>query len=199
MVKHVFITSEFGTERLPKWASWVQVIVDADDLPLNVSREALQNSKFLKQMKGIILGHLLILFNKIAKEDPEKWGLITKNYGVIFKFGATEDHKNRDRLLNLVRFDTTQRQNITLDEVNRASFCSASDDTDRSQYVENKRKGQTQIFYAADTGKSVEQIKHSIFVEKLEARGYEVLLFTEPLDELLVSTLRNHKYVESFM
>jgi len=59
--------------------------------------------------------------------------------------------------------------------------------------VENKRKGQSQIFYMADSGKTTEQIKRSVFVEKLEARGYEVLLFTEPLDEVLVNTLRKHK------
>jgi len=112
----------------------------------------------------------------LATEDPEKWALVTKNYGMIFKFGAAEDSKNRDRLINLVRFESTQRKDITL-----------------NQYVENKRKGQTQIFYMADAGKSAEQIKRSVFVEKLEARGYEVLLFTEPLDEVLANTLRTHK------
>ena len=117
MVKHVFITSEFGSDRLPKWASWVRVIIDADDLPLNVSRETLQSSKFVNQMRGIILRHLLILFNKLATEDTEKWALVTKNYGMIFKFGAVEDSKNKDRLINLVRFETTQRQDVTLDQV----------------------------------------------------------------------------------
>lgn len=61
--------------------------------------------------------------------------------------------------------------------------------------MENKRKGQTQIFYMADAGKTTEQIKSSVFVEKLEARGYEVLLFTQPLDEVLATTLRKHKCV----
>lgn len=124
MVKHVFITSEFGSDRLPRWASWVRVIIDADDLPLNVSRETLQSSKFIKQMKSIILRHLLILFNKLATEDLEKWTLVTKNYGMIFKFGAVEDTKNRERLLNLARFETTQRQDITLNQVSEASAVS---------------------------------------------------------------------------
>ena len=131
MVKHVFITSEFGTDRLPKWASWVQVIIDADDLPLNVSRETLQSSKFVKQMRGIILRHLLILFNRLATEDAEKWALVTKNYGMIFKFGAVEDTKNRDRLVNLVRFETTQRQNVTLDQVNSVAPVPVREGTDR--------------------------------------------------------------------
>ena len=64
--------------------------------------------------------------------------------------------------------------------------------------MENRRKGQTQIFYMADSGKTIEQIKRSVFVEKLEARGYEVLLFAEPLDEVLVNTLRKYKYVGPF-
>lgn len=59
--------------------------------------------------------------------------------------------------------------------------------------MENKRKGQSQIFYMADSGKTTEQIKRSVFVEKLEARGYEVLLFAEPLDEIFVHTLRKYK------
>jgi heat shock protein beta len=132
MVKHVFITSEFGSDRLPKWASWVRVIIDADDLPLNVSRETLQSSKFIKQMRSIILRHLLILFNKLATEDLDKWALVTKNYGMIFKFGATEDSKNRDRLINLIRFETTQRQDVTLDQVSEVPAVPVSDGTDRS-------------------------------------------------------------------
>ena len=117
MVKHVFITSEFGSDRLPKWASWVRVIIDADDLPLNVSRETLQSSKFVKQMKSIILRHLLILFNKLAAENAEKWALVTKHYGTIFKFGASEDSKNRERLIKLIRFETNQRKDISFDQV----------------------------------------------------------------------------------
>ena len=132
MVKHVFITSEFGSDRLPKWASWVRVIIDADDLPLNVSRETLQSSKFVRQMKSIILRQLLILFNKLMTEDTEKWPLVSKNYGSIFKFGATEDAKNRDRLINLVRFETTQRQNITLDQVSGVATVPIRWGTDQS-------------------------------------------------------------------
>lgn len=132
MVKHVFITSEFGSDRLPKWASWVRVIIDADDLPLNVSRETLQSSKFIKQMKSIVLRHLLILFNKLTTEDPEKWALVTKNYGMIFKFGAAEDSKNRERLINLVRFETNQRQDITLNQVSEVPAVRVGHDTDDS-------------------------------------------------------------------
>jgi len=82
-------------------------------------------------MRGIILRHLLILFSKLATEDPEKWALVTKNYGMIFKFGAVEDTKNRDRLVNLARFETTQRKNITLDQVSGVPVAPVGDETDR--------------------------------------------------------------------
>lgn len=137
MVKRVFITSDLGDHGLPKWASWVKVVVDgessvtcfakllmlasiADDLPLNVSRETLQSNRFLKQLKGIIIKRLIQLFTKIAEEDAEKFKEIQGTYGSIFKLGAVEDLKNREKLAALTRFTTTQRNETSFDEV---SFC----------------------------------------------------------------------------
>ncbi|KAH7929430.1 HSP90-domain-containing protein [Leucogyrophana mollusca] len=178
LVKHVFITSDLGEYALPKWASWVKVIIDADDLPLNVSRETLQSSAFLKQIRQIVIRRLIQLFTRIAKEDEAKFAEIQKIYGTVFKLAASEDSKNREKLAALVRFNTNQR--------NATSF---------DNYLENKRQGQKQIFYLADMGKSVEHLSQSVFVEKLHARGYEVLLLNEPLDEILLQTLRNWKGV----
>ncbi|KAG6854796.1 hypothetical protein C0991_001223 [Blastosporella zonata] len=176
MVKRTFITSDLGDYGLPKWASWLKVVIDADDLPLNVSRETLQSNRFLQQLRGIFIKRLIQLFNKIFEEDPEKFKEIEQVYGSIFKLGAVEDLKNRDKLTALARFTTTQRTDITLD-----------------QYLENKKKGQKQIFYLAEMGKNPEDLAQSVFVEKLEARGYEVLLLTEPLDEILFGNLRKWK------
>lgn len=175
-VKHVFITSDLGEYSLPKWASWVKVIIDAEDLPLNVSRETLQSSAFLKQVKNIIIRRLIQLFGKIAEEDPEKFNEITKTYNTALKLGAAEDNKNREKLAALTRHTTNQRN-----------------DTSFNDYIENKKQGQRQIFYLADMGKSPEHLAGSVFVEKLHARGYEVLLLNEPLDEILTQTLRNWK------
>lgn len=178
LVKHVFITSDLGEYSLPKWASWVKVIIDADDLPLNVSRETLQSSSFLKQIKQIILRRLIQLFSKIAEEDQEKYAEITKHYGQVLKLAASEDSKNRQKLAALVRFNTNQREVVSFDS-----------------YLENRKQGQKQIFYLADMGKSIEHLSQSVFVEKLHARGYEVLLLNEPLDEIMLQSIRNWRGV----
>lgn len=128
MVKRVFITSDLGEDVLPKWANWVKVVIDADDLPLNVSREMLQSTKFLKQIRGIILKRLIQLIQKISEEDPEKWKKVQEVYGAAIKLGAVEDVKNREKLTGLVRFHTTERNSTSLDE-----------------YLENKKEGQKQV------------------------------------------------------
>jgi len=156
----------------------VKVVVDADDLPLNVSRETLQSTRFLRQLKQIIIKRMIQLFHKIAEEDSEKFEKVQETYGSIFKLGAVEDIKNRDKLIELTRFHTNQRNNTSLD-----------------QYLENKKQGQKQIFYLADIGKKPEHLAQSVFVEKLHARGYEVLLLSEPLDEILVGNIRHWKNV----
>ncbi|KAJ7904479.1 heat shock protein Hsp90 [Mycena olivaceomarginata] len=178
MVKRVFITSDLGEDVLPKWASWVKAVVDAEDLPLNVSRETLQSTRFLRQMKQIILKRILQLFTRIAEEDEEKFKKIAEVYNSVFKLGAVEDVKNRDKLAALTRFTTNQRNHTSL-----------------AQYLENKKQGQKQIFYLAEMGKSAENLAQSVFVEKLHARGYEVLLLSEPLDEIFVQNLRHYKNV----
>lgn len=179
LVKRVFITNDFGNdEPLPKWASWVKVIIDADDLPLNVSRESLQHTKFLKQIKQIIVKRVIQLLTKTADEDPEKFEKIQHAYGPVIKLGAVESAPNREKLAALARFRTTQRDSASLD-----------------QYLENRKKGQKQIFYLAEVGKPIDTLKKSIFVEKLDARGYEVLLLNEPLDEVLFQNLRRWKKI----
>ncbi|KAI0327766.1 heat shock protein Hsp90 [Cubamyces sp. BRFM 1775] len=178
MVKRVFITSDLGEDALPKWANWVKVVVDAEDLPLNVSRETLQSTQFLKQLRGIILKRLLQLLTRISEEDPEKWEKVQETYGNVFKLGAVEDFKNRDKLATLVRFTTNQRNSTSLDE-----------------YLENKKQGQSQIFYLADMGKSPSELAKSVFIEKLHARGYEVLLLGDPLDEVFITNIRRWKKI----
>lgn len=136
MVKRVFITNDLGIEEpLPKWASWVKVVVDgkdlfpaeystillnqltADDLPLNVSRETLQQNKFLKQIKKIIVKRLIQLLQRLAEENPSKFEKIQEIYGSVIKLGAIEDASNREKLTALSRFNTNQRNNTSLDDV----------------------------------------------------------------------------------
>ncbi|KAJ3852200.1 Hsp90 protein-domain-containing protein [Lentinula lateritia] len=181
MVKRVFITNDLGEDALPKWASWVKVVVDAEDLPLNVSRETLQSTAFLRQLKSIIIKRIIQLFNKMADletEDSEKFEKFYEIFGGILKLGAVEDQKNREKLAAITRFTTNHRNFTTLD-----------------QYLENRKQGQKQIFYLAEMGENPQELAKSVFVEKLHARGYEVLLFTEPLDEIFVQNIRRWKNV----
>ncbi|KAK7049538.1 hypothetical protein VNI00_005569 [Paramarasmius palmivorus] len=179
MSKGVFITSELGDEgSLPKWAAWAKVVVDADDLPLMVSREQLQSSKFLRQLKGVLLKRIIGLFGKMSESEPEKFEEFHKAYKTIIKLGAVEDLKNRDKLATLARFHTNVRNFTSLD-----------------QYLENKKKGQKQIFFLSEMGREPEELAKSVFIEKLHARGYEVLLLNEPLDEIFVQNIRHWKNV----
>ncbi|KAF9259497.1 HSP90-domain-containing protein [Marasmius fiardii PR-910] len=180
MNKGVFITSELGEDgQLPKWASWVKVVVDADDLPLMVSRETLQSSRFLKQLKGVLLKRVMGMFTKLTEEeDKEKFEAFHQVYKTVIKLGAVEDTKNREKLSSLTRFYTNVRNMTSLD-----------------QYLENRKQGQKQIFFLSEMGKDHEELSESVFVEKLHARGYEVLLLNEPLDEIFVQNIRNWKNV----
>lgn len=95
----------------------LNIFTTADDLPLNVSRETLQSTKFLKQLKQVILKRLIQLIGRLAEEEPEKFNELQKNYGGVIKLGAVEDKKNRDKLAALTRFATNQRNNTSLNEV----------------------------------------------------------------------------------
>ncbi|KAH8999049.1 heat shock protein Hsp90 [Lactarius akahatsu] len=174
LVKRTFITSDLGEDYLPK--TWIDRVASADDLPLNVSREMLQNASFLRQIKQAILRRIIQSFAKLAEDDPEHFTKVHKVYANVFKLGAIEDSKNSEKLVPLIRFATNQRDNSTLDE-----------------YLENKKAGQKQIFYVSDAGKSATSLAKSVFVEKLHARGYEVLLLTDPLDDVLFHHLRKWK------
>ncbi|KAI0053625.1 HSP90-domain-containing protein [Auriscalpium vulgare] len=134
------------------------------------------NTSFLRQVKNVIVKRVIQMFTKIAEEDKDTFQKIQESYGNTFKLGAVEDTKNRDKLAALVRLSTNQRNFTSLDD-----------------YFENKKVGQKQIFYVSDMGKTVQQLTKSVFVEKLHARGYEVFLLTEPLDEILFQNLRQWK------
>lgn len=122
MVKRVFITSDFGENGLPKWISWLRAIVDAEDLPLNVSRETLQSTRFLKQVKQVLINRAIGLLARISEEDPEKYREIIKIYGPSLKLGAVDSAKDRQKIVGLTRWNTNLRNFTTLDEVRAESL-----------------------------------------------------------------------------
>jgi heat shock protein beta len=165
-VRRVFITDEL-LDFIPKYLNFLKGLIDSDDLPLNVSRETLQQNRLLKMIKKKIMRKALDLIKDISK-DPVKYPKFLENYGLHLKYGVIEDMQNRKKLMRLLRFNSSASDTaISLD-----------------QYVENMKRGQTQIFFMS--GPSIPEIKRSPFVEAVVARGYEVLYFTEPIDVYVV-------------
>ena len=175
-VKKVFITSDLGPNWIPRWLQFVRVIVDADDLPLNVGRDSLQANKALKQISRNVIKRALDLFDSYATstdpEKQEKWQKFWKMAGSPVKLGAHDDAKLRPRLMKLVRFPSSQSNSTSLDD-----------------YISRRRLGQNQIYFAASAGGYIEELQKSPFVERIVARGYEVLWLIEPVDEMLISAV----------
>uniref|UniRef100_A0A803N6X4 Endoplasmin homolog n=1 Tax=Chenopodium quinoa TaxID=63459 RepID=A0A803N6X4_CHEQI len=194
-VRRVFISDEFD-ELLPKYLSFLQGLVDSDTLPLNVSREMLQQHSSLKTIKKKLIRKALDMIRKIAEEDPdendgkdkkdveksdddEKKGQYTKfwnEFGKSVKLGIIEDATNRNRLAKLLRFETTKSDGKL---------------TSLDQYISRMKSGQKDIFYITGTNK--EQLEKSPFLERLSKKGYEVIFFTDPVDEYLMQYLMDYE------
>merc|ERR1711962_551690 len=165
-VRRVFITDDFK-DMMPNYLSFVKGVVDSDDLPLNVSRETLQQHKLLKVIKKKLVRKTLDMGKKISDEKyPDFW----KEYSTNIKLGVIEDTANRTRLAKLLRFVSSSGKTTSL-----------------AEYVERMKDKQESIFYAA--GGSKEEVQNSSFVERLLKKGYEVLYLTEAVDEYAISAL----------
>ena len=165
-VRRVFITDDFK-DMMPNYLSFVKGVVDSDDLPLNVSRETLQQHKLLKVIKKKLVRKTLDMIKKIS---DEKYLEFWKEYSTNIKLGVIEDTNNRTRLAKLLRFAS-----------------SAGSLTSLAEYVERMKDKQESIFYIA--GGSKEEVEKSPFVGRLIKKGYEVLYLTEAVDEYAISAL----------
>ncbi|XP_064101181.1 endoplasmin-like isoform X1 [Macrobrachium nipponense] len=167
-VRRVFITDDFQ-DMMPNYLSFIRGIVDSDDLPLNVSRETLQQHKLLKVIKKKLVRKTL---DMIKKMEPEEYEKFWKEYSTNIKLGAIEDSANRTRLAKLLRF-----------------MSSASKDklTSLSEYVEKMKEKQEHIYYMAGSSRS--EVENSPFVERLLKKGYEVLYLTEAIDEYSINAI----------
>lgn len=172
-VKRIFIMDDC-TELCPEWLKFVKGIVDSNDIPLNVSRELLQQNKVLKQIKNVIVKKSIELFNEIA-EDDEKYVKFYNNYSKMIKLGVHEDTKNRDKLVKLLRYYSSNSQNeyISLDS-----------------YIEKMSDDQDKIYYI--TGQNKQSLVCSPFIEQLKLKGYDVLFFTDPIDEYMVQSVKTY-------
>ncbi|XP_002157524.1 endoplasmin [Hydra vulgaris] len=168
-VRRVFITDDFQ-DMMPKYLSFIRGIVDSDDLPLNVSREQLQQHKLLKVIRKKLVRKTLDMIKKISDEDyKEKFW---KEYSTNIKLGVIEDHSNRTRLAKLLRFRSSNDPEKM---------------TSLADYLGRMKDKQDVIFFMA--GASLEEVKNSPFVERLLRKGYEVLYLIEPVDEYCIQSL----------
>ena len=178
-VKRVFINDKFE-ELMPRWLKFVRGVVDSDDLPLNVSREILQKSKVLSIINKRLVRKSLDMIRDIAEdEDETKYIMFWNNFGKYLKVGVIEDERNKKDIAPLLRF-----------------FSSKSGDeyTSLDTYIDGMKEGQKKIFYVTGDGK--EGAAMSPVVEKLTNKDYEVLYMAEPLDEIMVESLRQYKDID---
>merc|ERR1712217_40023 len=170
-VRRVFIMDNCE-ELIPDYLNFVRGVVDAEDLPLNISRETLQQNKILKVIRKNIVKKVLELIEEIC-EDKDNYKKFYEQFGKNLKLGIHEDSTNRKKLSGHLRFFTS----ASGDEM-----CSLSD------YVSRMKENQKNIYYI--TGESKEVVAVSSFVEKLKKRGLEVVYMTEPIDEYVVQQLK---------
>jgi molecular chaperone HtpG len=171
-VKRVFITDE--AEILPRYLRFVRGLVDSADLPLNVSREMIQDSPILTAIRKGVTSHLLSDLEKLAEKDPESFAKIWENFGGVLKEGIYEDFERRDVLLALARFKTT---------ASAGSWRSLRD------YVASLKENQTAVYYLA--GEDMTRLEASPHLEGFRARGVEVLLLADPVDSFWVTSARS--------
>jgi len=177
-VRRVFITDDFEG-LIPNYLKFVRGVVDSDDLPLNVSREILQQNKLLKQIEKKLIRKSIAMFQELANdEDKDLYKQFWTNYGTNVKLGVIEDSGNRSRLTKLLMFLSSKTGDyVTLDD-----------------YVSRMKEGQDQIFYLA--GSSKDSVEKSPLIERVIKRGYEVLYMTDPIDEYALQHIQ--KYDQKF-
>lgn len=176
-VKRVFIMDD-AEQLMPTYLRFVRGLVDSNDLPLNVSREILQDNKITRSMRNGSTKKVLQILKKLAKDNKEEYQQFWDTFGNVLKEGPAEDHSNRERIAELLRFASTHNdsavQSVSLDD-----------------YIERMKDGQDKIFYiVAD---SYEAAKNNPALEIFRKKGIEVLLLSDRIDEWLMSHLTEFK------
>lgn len=172
-VQRVFIMDE-AEQFLPHYLRFVRGLVDTNDLPLNVSREMLQETAVTQKLKKALTHRVLTMLEKLAKDDPAKYAAFWKTFGHVLKEGPVEDPANRGTLMKLMRFASTKAG-------------TGSEDVSLADYVARMPKGQDKIYYLVATSRQTAET--SPYLEELKKKGIEVLLMWERIDEWLMGNL----------
>ncbi len=175
-VRRVFIMDD-AEQFLPMYLRFVKGVVDSADLPLNISREMLQQDASIDAMRTGLARRVLDMLTKLAKDEPEKYATFWKEFGTVLKEGPAEDHANRERIAKLLRFSSThtdgETQDVTLDD-----------------YIARMKPGQNAIYYViAETFGAAKSSPH---LEMLRRKGVEVLLLSDRIDDWLMDHLREY-------
>jgi molecular chaperone HtpG len=165
-VRRVFITDD--ADLLPAYLRFIRGVIDSEDLPLNISREMLQNNPQLAQIRKAVTGRVIGELEQLADKEPENFAKIWDAFGSVIKEGIYEDFERREKLLALSRFTTTAGEKRSL-----------------KQYIADLKSNQTEVYFLA--GDSIERLKSNPRLESAAARGIEVLLLTDPVDAFWTS------------
>ncbi len=176
-VQRVFIMDD-AEQFMPTYLRFVKGLVDSNDLPLNVSREILQDNKVTSQLRKACTKKVLGMLSKMAKDEPEKYKTFWKEFGTTLKEGPAEDYENREEIEGLFRFASTannsSEQNVSLDD-----------------YIARMPEKQKHIYYI--TGENYNAVSSNIHLEALKSKGVEVLLMWDRVDEWLMAHMTEYK------
>lgn len=172
--RHVLI-QEYNKDLLPAYFRFVEGVLDSEDIPLNVSRETVQNNRVMTQIQRALTGRLVKELNTLATEQPDEYAAFWREFGVYLKEGVATDLAGKDALLPLLRFHSSQASG-------------ADDWTTLEAYVARMAPGQDKIYYSL--GDDLQSIPYSPHLDPFKQRGWEVLYLVEPVDSFMIMNLR---------